>query len=540
MKEINRMTISQALALMQAKSVSPLALTKACVENSKRMVGLNCFTQTRFAEAEQEAEASTERQQSGSHLGFLDGIPIGIKDNLCTQSGNTTAGSKMLASYSSPFNSTPAQKLHQQGTILMGKLNMDEFGMGSANLYSASGPCYNPWSPCFSKDSKEEKPQDTRKLSPGGSSGGSAAAVASGCCLAALGSDTGGSVRQPAAWCGVVGLKPSYGRVSRHGLISYASSLDTVGVLTQSVADAAVMLDAIAGPDPMDSTCIQEPTAPQAFSRSIGISPEEPDGTAIESLKGLKVGVPAEFHVQGMDEEIIDVWENTIDVLKDAGAEIKTVSLPSMPYTLPAYIVLASAEASSNLARYDGVRYGARAKDWHDKDKESAMKGLFGDQSGLHELYTMTRTENFGPEVKRRILSGCFVLSSEAYHDYYELAHWVRARFSQEVKLVFSDQVDVLVSPTAPLLPFEVGDGHELEEDPAVLFQNDVMTVPASLAGIPALSLPAAISTKNCLGTPLPIGMQVMGNFLDECSVLRIAHYLERKLELGKHLLSTS
>ncbi|CAN0361886.1 unnamed protein product, partial [Ectocarpus fasciculatus] len=367
----------------------------------------------------------------GTLTGPLDGIPYAAKDNFCTLGVQTTASSAALAGFTPPYDSTPTGRLRQAGSILMGKTNMDEFGMGSGTLFSEYGRTLNPWSP---ESPEDEENTGAPFLVPGGSSGGSAAAVSSGCSFAALGSDTGGSVRQPAAFCGVVGLKPTYGLIPRHGLIAYASSLDTPGVLARSVLDAAMVLDVVAGPDSKDSTCI--PYGKSSGGGGGGFASDlhgaaAAAGSSSWPLEGVTVGIPKEFNVEELDGGVREAWENTARTAAALGAAVVEVSMPSVPQALAAYAVLASAEASSNLSRYDGLRYGARTGQAATSRGEGAGGGgggggMFRDQGELHAEITQTRTAYFGDEVKRRILTGCFVLCESAYHDYYELAIEVR------------------------------------------------------------------------------------------------------------------
>ncbi|CAM9531099.1 unnamed protein product [Chrysoparadoxa australica] len=370
---------------------------------------------------------------------------------------------------------------------------MDEFGMGGATIYSTHGPTINPWS------------KDTAVIA-GGSSGGSAAAVASYSSFAALGSDTGGSVRQPASYCGVVGLKPTYGRIPRHGLIAYASSLDTVGILSRSVLDSAMMLDATAGSDPSDSTCTSQPPPLSGWASNL-----LREGSS--SLEGITIGVPAEFCVSELHSSVLRSWEASLGLAEKLGATIRQVELPSVKHALAAYLVLASAEASSNLARYDGVRYGSRAG--------------WGAGRGLHQEYTATRTAGFGEEVKRRLLSGCFVLSSEAYHLHYEQALIVRANLSAELKQALT-LVDALVVPTAPSMPPAVDQPYPEQASPVELFLDDVFTVPASLTGAPAISIP--VDTVEEGRGELPVGMQIICAPLEEATAFRVAYALEQAI----------
>ena len=402
-------------------------------------------------------------------------MPIAVKDNICTEGLPTTCGSRILGGFVPPYSATVVDALRSQQYFLIGKTNLDEFGMGSSTEYSAFGASRNPW-----------------KLShvPGGSSGGSAAAVAADECVAALGTDTGGSIRQPAACCGVVGLKPTYGRVSRYGLVAFASSLDQIGPITKDVMDAALMLNVLAGHDPRDST---------SADKSV------PDFTRVfkkKDVKKLKIGVPLEFFAEGLDEEVYDAVGEALAVLEDLGGTIEEVSLPHTGVAVATYYIVATAEASSNLARYDGVKYGFRAKESPD----------------LLEMYRLTRQEGFGPEVKRRIMLGTYALSSGYYDAYYAKAQAVRTLIRQDFDRVFQD-VDLLVTPVMPTPAFQLG---EKIEDPLQMYLSDLYTISASLAGIPAISLPCGYSRKG-----LPIGMQILGRPFEEDVVLRAARAYE-------------
>eukprot|EP00741_Cyanophora_paradoxa_P016529 tig00020927_g15960.t1 len=419
--------------------------------------GLNAFTHIRDEEALAEAR-ELDRAPASSALP-LRGFTVAVKDNFCVRNTPTTAASRMLKNFVAPYDATVVKRLRDAGAVVIGKTNMDEFGMGSFNMHSVHGPCYSPLAP------RGEKP-GTRLA--GGSSGGSAAAVAAGACRAALASDTGGSVRLPAAFCGVVGLKPTYGRVSRHGLIAYGSSLDCPSIVARSVEDAALLLDAVAGPDEMDPTCVDSP-AHEAAAPSLS-----------RPLAGLTVGIPAELHVKELPEPALRAWRAAAGRLRAAGARVAAVSLPHTRAALPAYYILASAEASSNLARYDGVRYGHR---------EEGPPGARGGRAVL-EGYAATRSAGFGPEVRRRILTGVFVLSSSAFHVYYERAQRVRALVARDFEAAFAAGVDLLLCPAAVSGPPTPAAAAEEARQPARAFLADVMTIPASLAGLPAASLP--------------------------------------------------
>ncbi|DAZ96943.1 TPA: hypothetical protein N0F65_012046 [Lagenidium giganteum] len=496
-------------AALQSGDVTAVALTEACIAQIEATRSFNMFVHTDHAHALDLARASDKRRAEGTSLGQLDGVPVGVKDIFCMEGVPTTAASKILEGFVSPYESTATARMLEQGAVPVGKLNMDEFAMGGGTLYSKFGATINPWSTDLGDGA----------VVAGGSSGGSAAAVTAGCCYAALGSDTGGSVRQPAAYCGIVGLKPSYGRVSRHGMISYASSLDTPGIFTRTVADAAVVLRAIAGPDAKDSTSLQD-EVPANWCTDVLKTTEKTD------LRGLRVGVPHEYLVKELPEEIVNVWDQGIAWLRDAGAQVVSVSLPTTKLCIPAYYIIACAEASSNLSRYDGVRYGHRAQ-------HVELADTSGDQSdALHDLYCRTRSEGFGEEVQRRMLSGTFVLSAGAVADYYERAVVIRQRIRQDFQDVFSAQnVDVLLTPTTPSGPFRVHD-EKTEEDPVGMYLNDVYTIPANMAGIPALSVPVALTPSG----DLPLGLQLMGGRREEAKLLQVAQALEQHAQFQQHV----
>ena len=412
----------------------------------------------------------------------LMAMPLAIKDNICTEGVRTTCGSVMLEQFIPPYDASVVGAFRQHRSLLMGKTNLDEFAMGSSTEYSAFGPTRNPWNlACI----------------PGGSSGGSAAAVSADECVAALGSDTGGSIRQPAACCGVVGLKPTYGRVSRYGLVAFASSLDQIGPITKSVTDAAMMMNIIAGHDPRDST-----SADQTI-------PDFTKATKKKDLKKLKVGIPQEFFTEGLDPEVEQAVRDAVQELKTLGGEIKEVSLPSTEWAIATYYLIATAEASSNLARYDGVKYGFRSK--HKND--------------LLEMYRNTRAEGFGSEVKRRIMLGTYALSAGYYDAYYGKAQAIRTLIRQDFDAVYQE-VDLLVTPVMPTPAFQLG---ERLQDPLQMYLSDMYTISASLAGIPAISLPCGFSRSK-----LPIGLQLMGRPFEESTVLRGAYAYEQATEWGK------
>ena len=406
----------------------------------------------------------------------LMAMPLGIKDNICTKGMRTTCGSRMLETFVPPYDATVMAKFNAQKPLILGKTNLDEFAMGSSTEHSAFGPSRNPWN---------------QQHIPGGSSGGSAAAVAADECVAALGSDTGGSIRQPAACCGVVGLKPTYGRVSRYGLVAFASSLDQIGPITKTVTDAAIMLNALVGHDPLDST-----SAKRDF-------PDFTKSAKKKDIKKLVVGVPQEYFAEGLDSEVSEKIQDAIEVFERIGGKIQEVTLPSTEQAIATYYLIATAEASSNLARYDGVKYGFRAKECKE----------------LAEMYHSTRSQGFGPEVKRRIMLGTYALSAGYYDAFYAKAQAVRTLIQRDFEAVFQE-VDFLVSPVMPTPAFRLG---ERLEDPLQMYLSDIYTIPASLAGLPAISLPCGLSSKG-----LPIGLQLMGRPFEENIVLRAAFAYEQ------------
>ncbi len=428
------------------------------------------------------ADAADAARRSGD-LKALSGVPLGIKDLFCTKGVQTTAGSRMLEGYEPVYESTVSGNLFAAGAGMLGKLNMDEFAMGSSNETSAFGPAISPW---------RRKDGGNAALTAGGSSGGSAAAVAARLAPGVTGTDTGGSIRQPAAFTGISGIKPTYGRCSRWGMVAFASSLDQAGPMARDVADCAIMLEAMAGFDPKDSTSLD--LAVPAWEANLNAD-----------MRGKRVGVPREYRIDGVPAEIDAVWEQGIAWARDAGAEIVEVSLPHTRYALPTYYIIAPAEASSNLARYDGVRYGLRVQP---------------EQGGLSDMYEATRAAGFGAEVKRRIMIGTYVLSAGFYDAYFNQAQKVRALIARDFENVFA-QVDLLLAPTAPSAAFGLG---EKTSDPIAMYLNDVFAVPASLAGLPAMSVPAGLD-----GQGLPLGLQIIGRPLDEQNVLNLGLALEQR-----------
>jgi len=478
MSDLIDLTISEAREGLDSGDFSAQEYTQVHLDEIEAAnKALNAFILPTPEKAKQMAMASDDRIGKGE-AGLLEGIPLGIKDLFCTKDVRTTACSHILDGFEPPYDSTVTANLWSAGGVMLGKLNLDEFAMGSSNESSYYEPCINPW----------RRNDDDAPLVPGGSSGGSACAVAANLCAGATATDTGGSIRQPAAFTGTVGLKPTYGRVSRWGVVAFASSLDQAGPITRSVEDSALMLQVMAGHDAKDSTCVDLPV---------------PDYRAAlqEKVKGLKIGIPKEYRVEGMSSEIDALWEQGIEWFKEAGASIKEVSLPHTKYALPAYYIVAPAEASSNLARYDGVKYGLRVE---------------GDD--ILSMYENTRAAGFGPEVKRRILMGTYVLSAGYYDAYYLKAQKVRTRIKQDFDAAFQD-VDVLLTPTTPSPAFGVG---EKSDDPLEMYLNDIFTVTANMAGLPGISVPAGLSASG-----LPLGLQLIGKAFDEGTLLKAARVIE-------------
>jgi aspartyl-tRNA(Asn)/glutamyl-tRNA(Gln) amidotransferase subunit A len=477
-------TLAEAQAGLRARRFSAEELARAYIAAMEEARPLNAFI-TETPERALAMAAISDARLARGEARPLDGIPIAVKDLFCTKGVLTTAASHILDGFRPPYESTVTGKLWEAGAVMLGKTNLDEFAMGSSSTTSHYGPVENPW----------KKPGDNRPLVAGGSSGGSAAAVAAHAALAATGTDTGGSIRQPASFCGIVGVKPTYGRCSRWGVVAYASSLDHPGPLARTVKDAAIMLGAMAGHDPKDSTSAPLPV---------------PDfETALSGdIRGLRIGIPREYRADGMPAEIEALWQEGVRWLRDAGAEPVEISLPHTKYALAAYYIIAPAEASSNLARYDGVRFGLRVP---------------GDT--LDEMYERTRAAGFGAEVRRRVLIGTYVLSAGYYDAYYLKAQRVRALVARDFADAF-EEVDCLLTPTAPSAAFAIG---ENSDDPVAMYLNDVFTVPANLAGLPALSVPAGLSDDG-----LPLGLQVIGRAFDEATVLRVGEALERAADF-KH-----
>jgi aspartyl-tRNA(Asn)/glutamyl-tRNA(Gln) amidotransferase subunit A len=475
--ELNSLTIDAARTAVQERQTSAVALAEAHYARIQKEDGqIGAFLTLSRERALKQAERMDRMAAEGKTLPPLGGVPVGIKDVMSTRGVRTTAGSKILDKYVPPYDCTAVAMLESAGAVLLGKMNCDEFAMGSSNENSGFHSVRNP--------------RDLSRV-PGGSSGGSAAAVAAGMAVATLGSDTGGSIRQPASFCGVVGLMPTYGRVSRYGLIAFASSLDHIGSLTKTVTDAAIVLGTIAGRDPMDSTSADLPV---------------PDYVAEldKPVRGLRLGMAKEYFGEGLDQEVRQAVEAAIEALKKLGCEIVPVSLPHTPYAIPTYYLIATAEASSNLARYDGVRYSHRARE----------------VKTLSEMYRRSRDEGFGAEVKRRIMLGTYALSAGYYDAYYLKAQKVRTLLTRDFEQAFQ-KVDAIVTPTSPTAAFRLG---EKSDDPLAMYLADIYTVTADLAGIPGISVPCGQTREK-----LPIGLQILGKHFDEATILRIAHAYEQR-----------
>ena len=481
MSDLNKLTIAEARDALRRGETTAVELTNACLSTIEDSSALGTFVHNTPDLALARAEAADQRIKSGE-APALCGVPIGIKDLFCPAGVESQAASKILSGFRPAYESTVSAQLRDAGAVMLGKLNMDEFAMGSSNETSVYGPAVNPWRANGSD----------QNLTPGGSSGGSAAAVAADLCLGATGTDTGGSIRQPAAFTGTVGLKPTYGRCSRWGIVAFASSLDQAGPMTKTVRDAAIMGAAMMGHDPKDSTSADLPV---------------PDFEALLTgdVRGKTIGIPREYRVDGMPEEIEKLWADGAAMLKDAGAELRDISLPHTKYALPAYYVIAPAEASSNLARYDGVRFGYRAE--------------LSQGDGITELYEKTRAEGFGAEVKRRIMIGTYVLSAGFYDAYYNRARRVRSLIKRDFEEVFAAGVDAILTPATPSAAFELG---KKVADPVEMYLNDVFTVTVNLAGLPGVALPTGLSSAG-----LPLGLQLIGRPFEEGDLLNTAYVLE-------------
>jgi len=479
----NSLTIAAARDALRRKEISAVDLTMSCLTAMDAGSPLNAFVHKTPELALEQARAADARLAAGEAPGMC-GIPLGIKDLFCTKGVPSQAASNILKGFRPEYESTVTTRLFEAGSVMLGKLNMDEFAMGSSNETSCYGNAVNPW----------QRKGSNVQLTPGGSSGGSAAAVAADLCLAATGTDTGGSIRQPAAFTGIVGIKPTYGRVSRWGVVAFASSLDQAGPMTKSVRDAAIMLGAMAGHDPKDST-------------SADIPVPDFEAALTGDIRGRVIGIPKEYRMEGMPAEIEALWQKGIAMVRDAGAEIRDISLPHTKYALPAYYVIAPAEASSNLARYDGVKYGHRAR--------------LAQGDGITEMYEKTRAEGFGAEVQRRIMVGTYVLSAGFYDAYYNRARKVRALIKRDFETVFADGVDAILTPATPSSAF--GLGEMANASPVEMYLNDVFTVTVNLAGLPGISVPVGLDAQG-----LPLGLQLIGRPWDEGGLLNHAHVLER------------
>jgi aspartyl-tRNA(Asn)/glutamyl-tRNA(Gln) amidotransferase subunit A len=483
MTELNELTIAEARDRLRKGDVTSVELTDACLSAIEGAGALNAFVHNTPEIAREQAAAADARIAKGDAPAMC-GIPLGIKDLFCTKGVPSQAASGILEGFTPEYESTVSQKLFDAGSVMLGKLNMDEFAMGSSNETSVYGNAVNPW----------RRGNDETALTPGGSSGGSAAAVAADLCLAATGTDTGGSIRQPAAFTGITGIKPTYGRCSRWGIVAFASSLDQAGPMTKSVRDAAIMLEAMCGHDPKDST-------------SADLAVPDFEAALTGDIRGKTIGIPREYRMDGMPEEIEALWQEGIAKMRDAGAKIVDISLPHTKYALPTYYVIAPAEASSNLARYDGVRYGHRAK----------LEA--GD--GITEMYEKTRAEGFGHEVQRRVMVGTYVLSAGFYDAYYNRARKVRALIKRDFEQVFADGVDAILTPATPSAAF--GLGEMKDADPVQMYLNDVFTVTVNLAGLPGISVPGGMDRQG-----LPLGLQLIGKPWEEGELLNCAYALEQ------------
>ncbi|WP_295630830.1 Asp-tRNA(Asn)/Glu-tRNA(Gln) amidotransferase subunit GatA [Novosphingobium sp.] len=483
MSELTELGVAAIRDGVSTGTFSAVEVAEAFNANVAAAATLNAFIVTTPDKALDAARAVDANRAAGKPLGKLGGVPIGMKDLFATAGVQTTAASHMLEGFIPPYESTVSGKLWAEGAGMLGKLNLDQFAMGSSNETSYFGNVISPW---------RRSDGGNAALAPGGSSGGSSTAVSARLCPAATGTDTGGSIRQPAAFTGISGIKPTYGRCSRWGIVAFASSLDQAGPMARDVTDCAIMLEAMSGFDPKDSTSLDLPVP----AWEAGLNPD---------MRGKKVGVPVEYRMDGMDADVAASWEQGIAWLRDAGATIVEISLPHTKYALPAYYIIAPAEASSNLARYDGVRYGLRD---------------LPDNAGLQDMYAATRAAGFGAEVKRRILIGTYVLSAGFYDAYYTQAQKVRTLISRDFARAF-ETVDVILAPTAPTAAFALG---EKSADPLAMYLNDVFAVPASLAGLPAMSVPAGLNREG-----LPLGLQVIGRPFDEQGVLNAGLAIERR-----------
>ena len=476
MQDLLALSAVEARAALDAKDISSVELTSAYIQAAEDTAGLNNYVLLTADKALDMASDADKRIAAGQG-GVLEGLPIGVKDMFCTKGVTSTACSKILDGFTPVYDSTVTANMWAQGGVMLGKLNCDEFAMGSANETSYAGPVINPWDAGDGVD-----------LVPGGSSGGSASSVAARSALLSVGTDTGGSIRQPASFCGIVGLKPTYGRCSRWGIVAFASSLDQAGPFSRDVADNALLLSAMASHDAKDSTSAETPL-------------QDVVAAVAEGVKGMKIGIPREYRMDGMDSDVESLWQQGQEWLKDAGAELVDISLPHTKYALPAYYIIAPAEASSNLARYDGVRYGNRIE-----------------AESLDEMYALTRAEGFGDEVQRRIMIGTYVLSAGYYDAYYLKAQRVRRLIKNDFDDAFN-QVDAILTPATPSAAFPVG---RKVDDPVINYLNDVFTVPANLAGLPGMSVPAGFNQAG-----LPLGLQVLAKPFDEASIYKVGKVIE-------------
>ncbi|HCP82509.1 MAG TPA: Asp-tRNA(Asn)/Glu-tRNA(Gln) amidotransferase GatCAB subunit A [Octadecabacter sp.] len=479
MSELSKLKISEARDALKKGELTSVELTQACLSEIEKADALGAFVHKTPELALDMAKAADANKAGGD----LNGIPLGIKDLFCTKGVPSQAASGILEGFKPEYESTVTTQLFADGAVMLGKLNMDEFAMGSSNETSVYGNAVNPW----------KRGNDDAQLTPGGSSGGSATAVAADLCLGATGTDTGGSIRQPAAFVGITGIKPTYGRVSRWGVVAFASSLDQAGPMTKDVRDAAIMLKAMSGHDPKDST-------------SADLAVPDFEAALTGDIRGKTIGIPKEYRMDGMPEEISKLWDDGTAMLKDAGAVIKDITLPHTQYALPAYYVIAPAEASSNLARYDGVRFGHRAK--------------LDAGDGITEMYEKTRAEGFGDEVKRRVMIGTYVLSAGFYDAYYNRARRVRALIKKDFEDVFAAGVDAILTPATPSAAFGLGEMDN--EDPVKMYLNDVFTVTVNLAGLPGISVPTGVDHQG-----LPLGLQLIGRPWEEGDLLNTAYALE-------------
>ena len=480
MTDLTSLTLAQARDALRKRDFSATELADAYIAAAAKARALNAYVLETPDRARAMAQAADARLQKGEG-GPLEGMPLGIKDLYCTAGERTTASSRILQNFVPSYESTVTANLWRDGAVLLGKLNNDEFAMGSSNETSCFGPVVSPW----------RRRGSEQKLVPGGSSGGSAAAVAAGLCVGATGTDTGGSIRQPAAFCGIVGLKPTYGRCSRWGIVAFAASLDQAGPFARSVRDCAILLRSMAGPDARDTTCVDLPVPD--YEKAVGAS-----------VKGMRIGIPKEYRMPGMATEIERLWEHGAQWLKDAGAETVEISLPMTKYALPAYYIVAPAEASSNLARYDGVRYGLRVPG-----------------RDVIDMYERTRAEGFGKEVRRRVMIGTYVLSAGYYDAYYLRAQKVRTLIKRDFETCFADGIDAVLTPTTPSAAFGIGE--KGRADPIEMYLNDVFTVTVNMAGLPGISVPSGLDAQG-----LPLGLQLIGRPFEEETLFALGAVLEQ------------